>query len=53
MWEFIPGSQLVSCGVRRELDRAVPVWVLTDGKEVIILRSNREAQRPEEYDGSN
>ncbi len=38
--EFFPGSQFVEVGIRRELDRAVPVAVLTDGEEVIILRSN-------------
>ena len=44
--ELIPGSQLFSCGVRRELDRAVPVWVLTDGEEVIILRSDERPRGP-------
>jgi len=45
--DLFPGSQFVSVGIRRELDRAVPVLVLTDGEEVVILRSNQEALRPE------
>ena len=54
MWEVIPGSQLFSCAVRRELDRAVPVQVLTNGEDVVILRSNREAMRPEiDWHGKN
>ncbi len=46
-WSVIPGSQLVVCGVRRELDRAVPVLVLTDEMEVVILRSNERPRGPE------
>ncbi len=48
-WSLYPGNQLVQISTRRELDRAVPVWVLTDGQEVVILRSNQEAMRPENY----
>ncbi len=46
-WSISPGSQLFQCAVRRELDRAVPVLVLTNGEQVVILRSNGEAKRPE------
>ena len=45
-WTVTPGSQFVSVGIRRELDRAVPVWVLTDGEQVVILRSTERPRGP-------